>query len=107
MVVGIMVISFTFFTDSNAMEIAISAMASVFIGIGVNNFSALETHYKDVKAEEVNARKVLALLHKMEVRVSVLEMHMSRSDPRMAGELRDIGLLLLVCRDIIEMELHG
>ena len=37
----------TFFTSNNALEIAISGIASVFIGIGVNNFSSFETHVKD------------------------------------------------------------
>lgn len=36
----------TFLTDNNALEIAISGMASIFIGIGVNNFSSLDDHLK-------------------------------------------------------------
>ena len=44
---GAVIIFLTFFTDNNALEIAISGIASVFIGIGVNNLSSLETHLKD------------------------------------------------------------
>jgi len=44
---GAAVIFLTFFTDNNALEIAISGFASVFIGIGVNNFSSFETSFKD------------------------------------------------------------
>ena len=44
---GSAVIFLTFFTDNNALEIAISGFASVFIGIGVNNFSSFETSLKD------------------------------------------------------------
>ena len=47
MLAGIVIIFLTFFTSSNALEIAISSIASVFIGIGVNNFSSFETHLKD------------------------------------------------------------
>jgi hypothetical protein len=46
---GAVVIFLTFFTDNNALEIAISGFASVFIGIGVNNFSSFETSLKDRK----------------------------------------------------------
>jgi hypothetical protein len=44
---GAAVIFLTFFTDNNALEIAISGFALVFIGIGVNNFSSFETSMKD------------------------------------------------------------
>ncbi|HLO82180.1 MAG TPA: OST5 family protein [Chitinophagaceae bacterium] len=50
---GALIILFTFFTQNNALEIAISGVASVFIGIGVNNFSAIETRQKD--EEKLNA----------------------------------------------------
>ncbi|MEO9004955.1 MAG: hypothetical protein ABI288_09470 [Ginsengibacter sp.] len=44
MLVGIGIIFLTFLTDNNALEIAISGIASVFIGIAVNNFSIIDTH---------------------------------------------------------------
>jgi len=47
MLIGIAVIFLTFLTSNNALEIAISGIASVFIGIGVNNLSTLEEHTKD------------------------------------------------------------
>jgi hypothetical protein len=46
-VIGICVIFLTFLTDDNALEIAISGIASVFIGIGVNNFSSLAIRIND------------------------------------------------------------
>ena len=47
MLAGTAIIFLTFLTSSNALEIAISSIASVFIGIGVNNFSSFEIHLKD------------------------------------------------------------
>lgn len=44
---GVFIMFFTFFTADNALEIAISGIASIFIGIGVNNFTQHETHEKD------------------------------------------------------------
>lgn len=49
---GVLIMFFTFFTNDNALEIAISGIASIFIGIGVNNFTQVETHEKD-EAEKV------------------------------------------------------
>ncbi|WP_199119376.1 hypothetical protein [Pedobacter sp. ASV28] len=37
---GIAIIFMTFLTENNALEIVISGLASIFIGIGVNNFSS-------------------------------------------------------------------
>lgn len=45
-ILGAGVIFFTFCTNNNALEIAISGLASVFIGIGVNNFTAHEASLK-------------------------------------------------------------
>ena len=47
MLSGIVIIFLTFLTSSNAIEIAISGIASVFIGIGVNNYSMIENHLKE------------------------------------------------------------
>jgi uncharacterized membrane protein len=58
---GAGIIFLTFLTSNNALEIAISGIASVFIGIGVNNFSTLETHQKDEK--KLNDR----VIHFMEI----------------------------------------
>ena len=60
--IGAAIIFLTFFTSNNALEIAISAIASVFIGIGVNNFSTLETHEQDkrkLKTGMLHANKIL------------------------------------------------
>ena len=46
---GTAIIFLTFLTDNDAMEIAISGIASVFIGIGVNNYSSFETNLSNEK----------------------------------------------------------
>jgi hypothetical protein len=47
MLSGIVIIFLTFLTSNSAIEIAISGIASVFIGIGVNNYSMIENHLKE------------------------------------------------------------
>jgi hypothetical protein len=49
LLIGIAIIFLTFFTSNNAAEIAISAIGSIFIGIAVNNFTAVETTQNDIK----------------------------------------------------------
>ena len=52
----------TFLTNDNALEIAISGMASVFIGIGVNNLSSLETHLKDEQKIKLKTGHLLQVM---------------------------------------------
>jgi hypothetical protein len=59
---GTAVIFLTFLTNNNALEIAISGIASVFIGIGVNNLSMLEAHLKDEQKSKSKTRHILKLV---------------------------------------------
>lgn len=63
---GTLIIFMTFFTSNNALEIAISGIASVFIGIGVNNFTSFETHLKDeqtIKSKMGHGIKLMNVIH--------------------------------------------
>ena len=73
---GTLIIFLTFFTSNNALEIAISGIASVFIGIGVNNLSSFETHLKDerkiqskightLKVMEITKSRITRLFNEM------------------------------------------
>jgi len=62
---GTLIILLTFVTSNNALEIAISGVASVFIGIGVNNYSSFETHLKDeekIKSRMSYGLKLMAVI---------------------------------------------
>jgi len=70
--IGTVVIFLTFLTSNNALEIAISGIASVFIGIGVNNLSALETHIKDeqkLKSKTEHSIKMLEMVRSQITRI--------------------------------------
>ncbi|HVX50441.1 MAG TPA: hypothetical protein VHB48_09790 [Chitinophagaceae bacterium] len=60
---GTIIMFLTFFTADNALEIAISGIASIFIGIGVNNFTESETHEKET---ETGQRKIQAAIKVLE-----------------------------------------
>jgi len=60
--VGFMLL--TFFTRDNALELGIAGIASIFIGIGVNNFTAIETEQKDEKRLNHKTQQAIkTLLH--------------------------------------------
>ncbi len=61
-IIGTGIIFLTFFTVNNALEIGISGIASVFIGIGVNNLSSIETHLKDRQKENSKVRHTLKVM---------------------------------------------
>jgi len=73
--VGGGIIFLTFLTSNNALEIAISAVASVFIGIGVNNFSTLETHERDRRKMNAGMLHTLHTLEFVKNRVGKLQLY--------------------------------
>ena len=77
---GTCIMFLTFLTDNNAMEIAISGIASIFIGIGVNNFTSAETHEKDRAIEHKRIRLAIQTLeqakHKIDLTITLLEKNM-------------------------------
>jgi hypothetical protein len=68
--IGAAVIFLTFLTNNNALEIAISGIASVFIGIGVNNLSSLETRIKDEQKLKRKIRHTVKIMELLESRVN-------------------------------------
>jgi len=68
---GTVIMFLTFLTDNNAMEIAISGIASIFIGIGVNNFTSAETHEKDKALEHTRIALAIQSLEQAKQKISL------------------------------------
>ena len=88
---GAGIILLTFFTENNALEIAISGIASIFIGIGVNNLTLMETHLADdekLKLKIGHAIKVLELFKSRVVKIS--DSYKPESDALIKNELKDL-----------------
>ena len=61
---GIGFLFLTFLTDNNALELGIAGIGSIFIGIGVNNFTAIETQQADkTKLNRKTQYAIKTLLH--------------------------------------------
>lgn len=65
---GTCIIFLTFLTNNNALEIAISGIASVFIGIGVNNFSSIETSHADLQKQKNKEQHLTSILELIELK---------------------------------------
>jgi hypothetical protein len=100
---GTAIIFLTFLTDNNALEIAISGVASVFIGIGVNNYTSVETHIKDeqkLKKKIDNAVKILRLI---DSRIHQNIIHMSNGyDGLVKKEMEELQKFLKVSIELVE-----
>jgi hypothetical protein len=73
MLSGIVIIFLTFLTTSNAVEIAISGIASVFIGIGVNNYSMIESHRKEDRQVKMKIGQSVHILQVVNSMISDLK----------------------------------
>jgi hypothetical protein len=102
-IMGTAIIFLTFLTENNALEIAISGIASVFIGIGVNNYSLVESRDKEeqkLKGKINNAIKLLELLHN---RVCQNMVHLHNGDHHLAGsELKELEKLIKVSIELLQ-----
>lgn len=72
MLIGSGVMFLTFLTSNNALEIAISGVASFFIGIGVNNLTSLETHSKDEQKLKLKIGHTLKIMAMIQTRVTMI-----------------------------------
>lgn len=92
---GAGVIFLTFFTENNALEIAISGFASVFIGIGVNNFSSFETSLKDAKKLDSYVHYSKQVLEMTRSKLNTLKSEMTDDgDPRIRNVLVEVEQLV-------------
>ena len=56
---GVGCMFFTFLTHDNSMELGISGIASIFIGIGVNNFTAIEKFFARIAGATETSKGIL------------------------------------------------
>jgi len=71
--IGTAVMFLTFLTQDNALELGISGIASVFIGIGVNNFTAIETEKKEELRLKLKLQNTINTLIQLQKKVIKIE----------------------------------
>jgi hypothetical protein len=91
---GALIMLLTFFTENNAVEIAISGLASIFIGIGVNNLSAIETHLKDEQKIKSRLGHAVKMMEIIKSKISRLNGQLNeKNDPAIREELSELEQL--------------
>jgi len=92
----------TFLTHDNALELSISGIASVFIGIGVNNFTAIETEQKDeqkLHRKTQQAIKTLLLIQRKIKKIKTL----TTANPHLISlELGEMNDYIELCIEYLE-----
>ena len=89
---GVSCIFLTFLTNDNALELGIAGIASIFIGIGVNNFTAVETEQKEGRKWDRKTQQAIETLHHIQMKIKKIK-GMSGTDPQLINaemeEMRD------------------
>lgn len=103
--IGTAVIFLTFVTNSNALEIVISGVASVFIGIGVNNFTSFETHIKDEQKPKSKIAHSLKVMEITKSRIKVINHELNRKNCiKMKEDLAELEQIIILSMGLIKEE---
>lgn len=85
--IGVGVIFLTFLTDNNALEIAIAGIASVFIGIGVNNYTSQEMHHGSLVIARKQQQHIVQVILLLQSKINAASLE---PDTRISLSRRDI-----------------
>lgn len=95
--IGISVMLLTFFTQNNALELGIAGIASVFIGIGVNNFTVIETELKDERRLQRKMQNTIKTLMQIQEKICKIK-NFSKNDPEFyLIELKEMSDYIELC----------
>jgi hypothetical protein len=102
---GIAIIFLTFLTENNAFEIVISGLASIFIGIGVNNFSSFETHLADERQLKNKIKHSLKVMQITRSRINMIHNELGGHNFRqMKDELAELEQIISLSISLISDE---
>ena len=92
----------TFLTHDNALELSISGVASVFIGIGVNNFTAIETEQKDEQKLHRKTQQAIKTLIHIQRKTKKIKA-LTTANPHLIDlELAEINDYIQLCVEFLE-----
>jgi hypothetical protein len=101
---GVSCMFFTFLTENNSMELAISAIASIFIGIGVNNYSALETAQIDQRRMRRKTRQTSKCLIHLQTKIKKIGVYLQTDLFPIYTELEEMNDYIELCRNYLEKD---
>ena len=94
---GVGIMFLTFFTNDNPLELGIAGIASIFIGIGVNNFTAIETEQKGERRLNRKTQQTIEALHNTQVKIKKIK-GMSATSPQLINaEMEELHDYIALC----------
>lgn len=102
--IGICVMLLTFLTQNNALELGIAGIASVFIGIGVNNFTIIETELKDERRLKRKMQITIKTLMQIQEKISKIKSFPKNHPELFAIELQEMSDYIELCINYLNEE---
>ena len=92
----------TFLTNNNPVELGIAGIASIFIGIGVNNFTAIETGQKDeLRLQRKTQQAIKTMVHVQE-KIKKIQTLVAVSPGLITAELVEMNDYIELCVQYLE-----
>ena|ERR1700681_2855696 len=95
---GVGFMFFTFLTENHSIELAISAIASIFIAIGVNNYAALETAQMDKQRMKLKTRQTSKCLIHLQSKIKKIAVYLQTDLFPIYTELEEMNDYIELCR---------
>ena len=92
----------TFLTRQNALEFGISGIASIFIGIGVNNFTAIEMEQQDERSQHLKSQREIKTLVHLQEKIKKIEKLHGDDDRIIRVELEEMKDYIELCLQFME-----
>jgi hypothetical protein len=99
---GIGIMFLTFFTNDNPLELGIAGIASIFIGIGVNNFTAIETEQKDERKLNRKTKLAIETLQHIQVKTKKIKALTTANPELINAELEEMYDYIQLCIQYLE-----
>ena len=101
---GVVFMFLTFLTNNNPLELAIAGIASIFIGIGVNNFTVIETEQKDEQRLQRKTRQAIKTLVHVQEKIKKIQTLAAVNPGVIAAELVEMNDYIELCVQYLEEE---
>jgi hypothetical protein len=99
---GVGIMFLTFFTNDNPLELGIAGIASIFIGIGVNNFTVIETEQKDERKSSRKTQRAIEMMQHIQVKIKKIK-GLEPANPKLVNpELEEMCDYIELCVQYLE-----
>ena len=92
----------TFLTKDNPLELGIAGIASIFIGIGVNNFTVIETEQRDERKLNRKTKQAIETLQHIQLKIKKIK-GMSAVNPQLINaEMEEMCSYIGLCIQFLD-----